>query len=124
MAATYDLTGHALLSAAAAALAPAVLDARTQEAEELLGVHGTAFTGEALADVQLALARQVNRLLTWEQYQGVASMSKAGQSVQFASGGSKPVDAIAARIVRRLLGQAPGPGSSTSIPTIPVWDAR
>lgn len=123
MPATYDVTGHALLSAKAAALAPDALDAYAQQAEELLGVHSTAFTGDALADVRLAIVRQLNRILTWEQHQGVVSMAKGGQSVSFGSGGAPAIDVIAGRIVRRLLGRDDA-ASSASVRTQTVWDAR
>jgi hypothetical protein len=116
--ATYDLTGHALLSSAAAALSPEELDARTMEAEELLHFRDTAFGDDAL----VALARQVNRLLQIEGKQGVVSMAKGGQSVSFGSGGIPQIDFVAMRISRRLRGVRPGTGGSASVPTVTAWD--
>lgn len=119
MPASIDLTQHALLSTRAAALTPDELDAYTMMAQDQLGLRGT-FTGEDLADAQVYAARQVNRILEWERYQGVQSISKAGQSLTFRTGKSAPVDPIAQRGADRLMGRATRPRSGP-LQNVQTW---
>lgn len=103
MPATYDITGHPLVDGSLADLEPEELDARAIEAEHVLGLRGTAFTGEDAADAKIAIVRQAKRTLEWERHQGVTSISKAGQSQTF-SEGNAPIDLVARRIADRLNG--------------------
>ena len=56
----YDVTGHILLSAAAAALDPDAQRAHNLAAETNLGLGGTGYTGTELEKALVAVVRQVN----------------------------------------------------------------
>lgn len=113
MPATYDVTGHPLLSAAAQNLDPGPFDAYAISAESTLGFRATAFTGADLEDAKIAIVRQLNRTLEWEKNQGVTSIKKAGQSQSFSEGGT-PIDHVAKAIADRLNGRKAA-GTSQSV---------
>jgi hypothetical protein len=56
----YDVTGHILLSAEAAALDPDALRAHNLEAELVLGLPGTAYTGTDREKALIAVVQRVN----------------------------------------------------------------
>lgn len=120
MPATNDITGHILLSADATALGDA-LGEYTLGAEQLLGLHGRTFTGDDLADAKSAIARQVNRILEWEDRQGVISISQGNQRTDYGEAGPPPIDRVAESIAARLLGRrAPtAPHVSAAVRTRP-----
>lgn len=109
---TYDITGNALLSTAAAALDPAHLAAETDVAEALLGVQGTNYTDVpptyALTRVVEALALQVSfQLLIGTSAFVYASETRGSRSVTYRAGRSTSLSAIDPRalaLVRSLRG--------------------
>lgn len=123
----YDPTGHPLLSPAAKALEPAVLEAYADRAEDVLGIAGTNFTGDAAERLTTAVVLQINHTLQREERGGgeVVAESKGAQSVTYAApkdGRVDPVDPEAARIVAGVLaGGVRAPRTSVSTPNVFVW---
>lgn len=112
MAATYtpDATEHGL-SAAAVALDATRLANEVLAAEQVLGLVGSALTGDDASKAKLAVARQVNlqlRLASGESAD-VKSESKGRQSITYATfnGVRVAVDTLAQSIVAGLLGPPP-----------------
>lgn len=112
-------TAHGL-SKAAAALDPELLRNEALVAEQLLGLTGTSFTGDAAIKARMAVARQINLQVRVTENPDVVSESRSRQSVTYArQGGARmTVDPTAAQIVKDLIGK---PKGSTAVANQATW---
>lgn len=104
--ATYDVSGHGLLSGEAAVLEGPVLTAHNDLAEDLLGLAGTSFSGSDLGKATRAVVLQVNFQVAAEGSAVTLSESRGRQSLtrrSTRSGEAFQVDAAAARLADQLL---------------------
>jgi len=103
MSATYDITTHALLSPHAQVLYQqdaAAFDALAEQAERMLNVHETAFTGADLGAVRFAVVRQLNFVLHITPEAQIAAMVVRGSRTTTYKSGSPPtLDSIARQTV-------------------------
>lgn len=122
MAATYtpDATEHGL-SAAAQALDASRLATEVLVAERVLGLKGTAFTGDDATEAKRAVALQVNLQVRLASGSGdVVSETKGRQSVTFSmvNGVRVAMDTVAMSIVASLSGP---PKQTTATETTFRW---
>jgi hypothetical protein len=124
---TYSPAGHPRLSEAALALSPEALESYALEAESMLGISGTSYTGTAAEELTLAVVRQVNRTLNLESRGDgtgdVTSESQGSQSISYDN--TDPLDsgavAIVARVTAPSVVESPFRPGTTSIPIDYVW---
>lgn len=79
----WDLAGHGLLSAEAAALSPARLTEQTALAADLLGLSEEGNFVETVEQARRALALQVSHQVTAEGASALQSWSRGGRSHAF-----------------------------------------
>lgn len=121
MAARYVPTkGDHGLSEAASRLDAGRFQNEVLVAEQLLGLNGTAFTGDAAARAKVAVARQVNLQVRSADESDVTSESRGRQSVTYAKqrGARIQVDPTAQRIVDDL---KRAPSGSTAVANQATW---
>jgi hypothetical protein len=109
----FDLSGHSLLSPAAAA-APDSLEDQTRLAALTLGLKGmeTVLAGDDLADAEAALARQVNLQVALAGADGKYIETKGDQSITYRNG--LMIDSLALLAANRLLGIGQHLGSTAT----------
>lgn len=121
MAATYDITTHALLSAQAQVLYqqdPDAFDALAEQSERMLNVHETAFTGADLGAVKFAVVRQMNFILHITPESQIAAMVVRGSRTTTYKAGSPPtLDSIARQTVVAL-GVSVGDSTTSAYPIV------
>lgn len=103
--ATYDITGHALLSPHAKKLAAAdaaAFDVLVTMAEARLKLASTSFTGDQAATAQAALARQVNFQLLQTPESQLLKSQREGRLSRSYRADAPQVDAVAAELVGSL----------------------
>lgn len=92
----YPIDGHPLLSATAAALAPDVLEAQALVAERMLGLRGTAYTGDDADDAASAVALQVSLQVAKDPESYIASsVTRGSRSLTYRDGVVLHPDAVA-----------------------------
>lgn len=119
MAATYDVTTHGLLSNHAQLIYnqdATAFDVLAEQAEHLLSVHETSFTGDELNRVKYAIVRQVNFMLEVTPEAQIALRVRRGaRETQYKAGTVQELDSLARRIVLDLGVEI---DSTASFPTI------
>lgn len=105
----YDITGHILLSVAAAALDPDALRAHNLAAETNLGLGGTAYTGTDLEKALVAVVRQVNFQVAENPNPNLKSETEGERSYTYVVGAEATValNQQAVLIVQHLRAKTP-----------------
>jgi hypothetical protein len=103
---TYDVTTHALRSAAAKALyasSATAFGAVAAEAEKLLGLDGTALTGDDAESAKYAIVRQTNLMIAADESYVLYDEERRGsRSTKARAGAMQQLDPIAVSIATAL----------------------
>ena len=129
MSATYDVTGHPLLSEKSKTLYqndPQVFDAMVVAVERTLGLHNTSFTGDKAEDAKLAIVLQLNYENQIDGNASVYESVKRGEREWQYRADLEAILPRAKAIADRLLGDNEGSkaqsnAATTSVKTSYTW---